>query len=151
MELFTAITQVMNLQMQDIFEEIDGDSHIQQTIHDLLLGSCVKPGFSVKKGRLFYKDRLVLPKSSRFIDVILQEYHSGVFGGHSGLLKTIKRIQRLFHWPNLKKDVQRFVSECRVCQTHKSSTLVPATNCVTNANLEGVVNGFHWGIAKIKR
>ena len=49
MELFTAITQVSNLQMQDIFEEIDADAHIQQTLHNLLVGSCEKPGFIVKK------------------------------------------------------------------------------------------------------
>ena len=68
----------------------------------------------------------MLPKSSKFIDTILNEYHSGIMGGHSGVLKTIKRVQRLFHWPNLKKDVQKFVAECRVCQTHKTSTLSPA-------------------------
>lgn len=126
MELLSAITQATNLNMQDIFEEIDSDANIQQIMQDVLVGSCEKPWFSVKKGRLFYKDRLFLPKTSKFIEVILEEFHSGVMGGHSGVLKTTKRIQRLFHWPNLKKDVQRFVSQCTICQTHKSSTLVPA-------------------------
>ena len=62
LELFTAITQSSSLQMQDVFEEIDGDAHIQQTIHDLLVGSCEKTEFSVKKGRLFYKDRFGVAK-----------------------------------------------------------------------------------------
>lgn len=69
-----------------------------------------------KEAVFFYKDRLVIPRNSKYIAVILDEYHSGV-------LKTVKRIQMLFHWTNRKKDVQKFVSECRVCQTHKSSTL----------------------------
>lgn len=112
--------------MQDIFEEIDRDEQIQQTLRSVLVGFCEKPGYTLKAGRLFYKDRLVLPKTSKHITLILEEYHSTVVGGHSGVLKTTKRIQRLFHWPNLKKDVQRFVSECSVCQTHKTSTLSPA-------------------------
>ncbi|CAN6842432.1 unnamed protein product [Brassica oleracea] len=74
---------------------------------------------------LFYKGRLVIAKTSKYIGIILQEYHDGVFGGHSGVLKTIKRIQRLFHWSKLKDDVQHYVSECTIRQTHKYSTLSP--------------------------
>ena len=85
----------------------------------------MKKGFSVIKGRLFYKGRLVIAKTSKYIGIILQEYHDGVFGGHSGVLKTIKRIQRLFHWSKLKDDVQHYVSECTIRQTHKYSTLSP--------------------------
>lgn len=109
-----------------MFDEIDAVDQIQKLLKNVILEKSEKLGYTVKKGRLFYKDRLVIPRSSKHISVIIEEYHSGVAGGHSGVLKMVKRIQRLFHWANLKHDVQKFVTECRVCQTQKSSTLTPA-------------------------
>ena len=126
MELFMALTKTSNLDIQDVLDEIDLDEHIQKLLKEVVLEKSAKPGYTVKRGRLFYKDRLVLPKGSKYIPVILEEYHSGISGEHSGVLKTVKRVQRLFHWTNLKQDVQTFVAECRVCQTHKTSTLTPA-------------------------
>lgn len=80
----------------------------------------------MQDGKLWYKRRLVLPKSSVFIKLILQEYHDGQIGGHAGILKTKKRIQESFHWEGLQGDVQKYVTECSVCQLHKASTLSPA-------------------------
>lgn len=124
--LLGAITVTSSLQMQEIFEEVDSDKELKKRVHVVTVGSEQKQGYSVIGGRLFYKNRLVLSRSSRFILMILSEYHDGVMGGHSGVLKTIKRIQHLFHWSKLKDDVRKFVSECTVCQTHKYSTLSPA-------------------------
>lgn len=121
-----ALTVPTVLQMQDIYKEIDLNEDIQQKIAEILADEQPNGKFRVLDGRLWYKKRLVLPKDSAFIPLILEEYHDGRQGGHSGVLKTVKRIQTMFHWEGLYQRVQKYVAECSVCQKHKYSTLSPA-------------------------
>lgn len=79
--LLCALTVSSNLQIQDIFEEVYSDPDIQQEIKELIQGKSSKKHLTIIKGRLFYKGRLVIPKTSKYIGIILQEYHDGVFGG----------------------------------------------------------------------
>ena len=92
---------------------------------DLLTDPASHLGFSILQGRLFYKTRLVIPSSSSFISAIMQEGHSGPIEGHSGILKTLKRIATSFYWVGMKTDIQRFVTRCDICQKYKSSNLAP--------------------------
>lgn len=91
--LLCALTVTSSIQMQNILEEVDADEHIQDFIREVSRGSVTKTGYSVVGGRFFYKGRLVLNRSSTHIPFILREYHDGVIGGHSGIPKTINRIQ----------------------------------------------------------
>ncbi|CAA7021556.1 unnamed protein product [Microthlaspi erraticum] len=124
--LLMSLTIPTSLQIHDLFKEVDESEEIQKIIRKLAAGETVKPGYGVVDGRLFYNRRLVLPQNSAYIQLILQEYHDSLLGGHSGILKTMKRIQANFYWRKMRKCVQRYVSECPVCQTHKYSTLSPA-------------------------
>ncbi|KAH7546114.1 hypothetical protein FEM48_Zijuj01G0166200 [Ziziphus jujuba var. spinosa] len=45
-------------------------------------------GFTLHNGKLFRKGRQVLTHNCPYIPTLLQEYQSGVIGGHSGVLKT---------------------------------------------------------------
>jgi hypothetical protein len=46
--------------------------------------------------------------------------HSNGLGGYFGMDKTFEIVREKFFWLNMRRDVNRFVSACRVCQTTKS-------------------------------
>lgn len=50
---------------------------------------------------------------------ILTENHCSAIGGHKGIGKTYQRVRHKYFWPNIKKDVQNFVQNCRDCQLKK--------------------------------
>ncbi|CAA7021634.1 unnamed protein product [Microthlaspi erraticum] len=124
--LLMSLTIPTSLQIHYLFQEVDESEEIQEIIRKLVARETVKPGYGVVDGRLFYNRRLVLPENSAYIQLILQEYHDSLLGGHSGILKTLKRIHAHFYWRKMRKCVQRYISECPVCQTHIYSTLSPA-------------------------
>jgi len=43
--------------------------------------------------------------------------------GHAGFLKTYQRIKKDFFWKRMKKDIQKFVRECKVFQRNKGETI----------------------------
>ena len=114
------------LQWEDLFLEIAADAEIQKNLTQVRKGGLISSKYTMSEGTLWRKKRLVIPRDSKFIPLILRECHDGKAGGHSGVAKTLKRIQLSFHWEGIKKLVQKYVAECVVCQTHKHSTLSPA-------------------------
>lgn len=85
-----------NLQIHDLYTEIDADKNIQAILQKVLQKEVVKEGYTVVDGRLFYKQRLVISSTSSFIPLVLQGFHDGVLGGHSGVLKTLSRVKAVF-------------------------------------------------------
>jgi hypothetical protein len=45
--------------------------------------------------------------------------------GHEGVQRTLHRLRRDFHFPNMKQMVQDMVRVCAVCQQYKSKHLQP--------------------------
>jgi hypothetical protein len=88
-------------------------------------GKAPDPCYTVQHDLLFWKNRLVVPKSPHIVNQILLEYHASPVGGHSGLQRTKARICQQFFWPHMTKDITKFVTECLTCQQAKSSTALP--------------------------
>ena len=85
------------------------------------------PKYSLKHGCLLYNRRLVLPRNSSLIPLILREFHMGLVGGHSGVLRIYKRIAQDLYWQGMKGDIQKFVAECGISQQNKTLALSPAS------------------------
>ena len=64
------------------------------------------------------RDRLVLPKQK--VHEVLEELHSGTFGGHLGSTKTLKNVQYRYYWVGMKEDVRSFIRQCTACCKRKT-------------------------------
>lgn len=68
--------------------------------------------------------KMVVPCFER--EEIIRRCHDDLGSGHFGFYKTLKKVQINYYWPNVKKDVIRFVRSCIVCGSQKSPNYPPS-------------------------
>ena len=125
-DISLAVLSVPSLiSLPDLQTHVLADPSLAKIVQELSEGRHTG-GYSLSHGCLKFKGRMAVPSSSPFIPLILQEYHNTALGGHSGILKTFQRIAQDFHWVGMRRDVQRFVAECAICQQHKYLSQSPA-------------------------
>ena len=54
---------------------------------------------------------------------VLFEFHSSLIEGHSCFFKNYHRVKKDFFWDGINTDIQKFVTECLVCQLNKVETI----------------------------
>lgn len=79
--------------------------------------------WSIMGGMVAMHGRLYIPASSPLLQEIVAAIHDD---GHEGVLRTLHRLKRDFHFPNMRRVVQDFVKACGTCQKYKSDHLRPA-------------------------
>lgn len=121
-----ALSVPSSIQLEEIGKEVDNNPDLQEIVKDIRAGGASHPNYTLVQGCLLRQGKLVIPKESRLVGVILSEFHDGKLGGHGGVvLKTQKWIGELFYWHGMMTDIKRYVANCQTCQRHKYSTLVP--------------------------
>ena len=70
-----------------------------------------------------YDGRLYIAPSSPLLLEIVAAIHED---GHEGVQRTLHRLRRDFHFPNMRQHMQDFVRACATCQRYKSEHLHPA-------------------------
>lgn len=121
----SSLTMSTLLDITAITQQVEADLYLSKVKHELPKVPDSYPRFTWEQGRLLYKGRLVIPSGSTLIPLLLCEFHSTPTGGHSGFLRTYKRIVATLYWNGLKRDVKKFVGECIVCQQNKTQALAP--------------------------
>ena len=74
--------------------------------------------YFIQEGMLFKGIQLCIPRSSMRLNLI-KEKHSGGLARHFGIDKTLSLLKEKYYWPQMYKDVQKFVKSCGVCQVEK--------------------------------
>lgn len=123
-ELF-AVSVPVSIQLEEVGSEVGRDEELSKIMEDLSRDLNSHPNYSMVQGRLLRQGKLVLPKTSQLIGVILKEYHDSKYGGHGGVLKTQKCIGALFYWQGMMTDIRKYVASCQTFQRQKYSTLAP--------------------------
>jgi hypothetical protein len=57
---------------------------------------------------------------------VIAECHDALLSGHMGVTKTLARIQQVYYWPGMSRDVAGYIARCAKCQQHKHSNQKPA-------------------------
>ena len=123
--LIFVTSQPQNLiDLTKIKEEVENDDRLTQIMEELEEEDGNRDSkYSIQQGMLRYRDRLVVSKSSVLIPTLLHTYHDSVFWGHSGFLRTYKRLASELYWEDMKQDVKKYCEECLIFQKNKTMTL----------------------------
>ena len=62
---------------------------------------------------------LCVPPSK--IDIFLDQYHTSLLGGHSGITKCYQTLKQRIYCPNLPYYVRLYIISCHICQLFKDS------------------------------
>ena len=55
------------------------------------------------------------------IDIFLDQYHTSLLGGHSGITKCYQTLRQRIYCPNLPYYVRLYIISCHICQLFKNS------------------------------
>ena len=69
------------------------------------------------------KEAAVLAIPEICVDKIITLYHTSLFAGHQGVVKTYLTMKDKFFIPNLMHYLRSFIKECHVCQLSRSDKL----------------------------
>ena len=65
--------------------------------------------------------RLFIPKHLR--NFLVTQFHDQ--NGHIGVQKTFDSIRQKYYWPNLFKEINKYISKCTICQTRSLQKIRP--------------------------
>jgi hypothetical protein len=92
------------------------------TLREELASGSRSPPWAITDDLVTYDGRLYVPPVSPLLQELLAAVHEG---GHEGVQRTLHRLRRDFHFPDMRRVVQDFVRACATCQMYKSEHLHP--------------------------
>ena len=64
-------------------------------------------------------------KNKKFKVEIIQLYHDILAAGHGGMWKTTELVMKNYWWPEVTKDIEKYVDGCDMFQRMKNQIEVP--------------------------
>jgi hypothetical protein len=66
-----------------------------------------------------WKERIYIPINQTLRERAIRWCHDEPMAGHPGIAKTLELTTRTFWWPNMKKDIEKYIKACHECQISK--------------------------------
>ncbi|KAK2421547.1 hypothetical protein QL285_032165 [Trifolium repens] len=153
-EFRTIVSYPTLVDSKKLLDEVRADEDIQKLVREVQQNPEAKSGYCVKNGVLFYHERLVIFPKSPSIPLLLEEFHCTPVGGHSGFLRTYRRLAANLYWVGMQRSVRDFVRACDTCQRQKYSATTPGGLLqplpIPNAIWEDISLDFITGLPKSK-
>nr|GEV82965.1 hypothetical protein [Tanacetum cinerariifolium] len=105
---------------QRIVESWSQDEKIQTLIAKLKDGKACPKHYSWSNNLLTRKGKLVVGNDSSLQHDLIEYFHAGTMGGHSGIMVITHSMCALLYWKKMRKHIKQFVNECCVCQLNKA-------------------------------
>ncbi|BAE56502.1 unnamed protein product [Aspergillus oryzae RIB40] len=74
-------------------------------------------------GIVYYRNLIWVPQKLR--NMIIQEHHDNPTRGHFGVEKTSEQIARNYYFPNMAKQVRKYIDKCETCIRDKPARHKP--------------------------
>jgi hypothetical protein len=69
-----------------------------------------------RNGLLRFKKRVYILDFAELKLTNLDEVHKKPYSGHPGYQKMVAALRKLFYWPNMKGEIEEYLSKCLDCQ-----------------------------------
>jgi hypothetical protein len=106
--------------MEEVIESYQTDEACIKLLQELAINKDNNPSYSLQPSIIRYKGKIYIGNSTDPRTKLFHAFHSSVYGGHSGHMVTLHRIQQLFYWPAPKKLIATLVAECPTFQISKT-------------------------------
>ncbi|KAH7543918.1 hypothetical protein JRO89_XS15G0061500 [Xanthoceras sorbifolium] len=124
----------------------------KETTADLEVITAVRVGensqFVLVDGFLFRGNQLCIPDCSLRLHII-KEIHGE---GHVGRDRTLPLVKASYFWPTIRKEVERYVERCRICQLSKGkATNVDLLPLPINTRVHGKAEDFVHSLQEVHK
>jgi hypothetical protein len=109
-EELSAISECKPRWLEVVVEGYDQDPMAKQLLTKLSLIGTDSKGYQLIDGVIKYKGKVSLGNHKEAHKAVLIALHDSGIGGHSGVKATYHKIRNLFHWPNMKQDVEQYIA-----------------------------------------
>nr|GEZ94642.1 hypothetical protein [Tanacetum cinerariifolium] len=100
------------------------DSQLKAKIEKLQLNSGSSKHYSWSNGELLRNGKLVISNDEDLRKELMEHFHNGPTGGHSGMQATTKRMGALMYWKKMRNQIKQHIRQCDTCPRYKPE-LVP--------------------------
>jgi hypothetical protein len=60
-----------------------------------------------------WKERIYVPINQTLRERVIRWCHDEPMAGHPGIAKTLELTTRTFWWPNMKKDIEKYITSVK--------------------------------------